>query len=114
MVEARPENAHLPDKSPVLARAENFRVPNDPVVAVIPAPGSAETPDRSILTVAPKAPAPWLLTPTPRCTWISPAEAATSGKSTQKTPWLSASLKGTPLIVTFVRVGSLPRIRRPV
>ncbi len=26
---------------------------------------------------------------------------ATSGKSTQKTPWLSASLKGTPLTVTF-------------
>jgi len=41
-------------------------------------------------------------------------DEAISGKSTQKTPWDSASLYGIPLIVTLILFASLPLILIPV
>ena len=65
-------------------------------------------------TDAPKAPAPLEEVPTPLCTCTDCNEEATSGISTKKVPWLSASLYGMPLSVTFMREASEPRMRIPV
>ena len=53
-----------------------------------------------MLMLAPKAPAPIVEVPAPRCTCISLTEEAKSGRLTQNTVWLSASLMGIPLAVT--------------
>ena len=62
-----------------------------------------------MLMLAPKAPAPFVEVPAPRCTCISLTEEAKSGRLTQNTVWLSASLMGIPLAVTLMRVPSVPR-----
>ena len=67
-----------------------------------------------ILMLDPNAAAPLDEVPTPRCTWILSVEDAKSGIFTQKTPCDSESFSGIPFTVTFVRVGSTPRIRMPV
>ena len=66
------------------------------------------------LMLAPNAPGPLVLVPTPRCSCTSCTLLARSGMFTQNTAWLSASLMGTPFTVTLMRVGSVPRTRMPV
>ena len=67
-----------------------------------------------ILIVPPNAPPPFVEGPTPLWIWMVLVDEAISGKSTQKTPWDSASLYGIPLIVTLILFASLPLILIPV
>ena len=89
-------------------------------VLKLPPPTIMEPPASSAMSrvfremVAPKAPAPSVDVPTPRCTWMSSVALARSGMLTQKTACDSLSLIGMPLSVTLMRVGSVPRMRRPV
>ena len=64
-----------------------------------------------MLIDAPKAAAPLVDVPTPRCTCTELRLDARSGMLTQYTRWLSGLLMGTPLIVTLMRVPSVPRTR---
>ena len=62
----------------------------------------------------PKAPAPLLLVPTPRCICMLFTDEEKSGRLTKNVPWLSASLYGMPLRVTLILLASVPRNRIPV
>lgn len=64
-------------------------------------------------TVAPKAAAPLVEVPAPRCIWILSTEEAKSGMFTQKTVCDSESFTGTPLTVMLIRLASVPRMRNP-
>ena len=64
------------------------------------------------LRLAPKAAAPLEEVPTPRWSWASSTLEEKPGMFAQKTPWLSESLRGTPLVITLIPVASTPRTRR--
>ena len=68
----------------------------------------------SMFTEAPKAAGPFTDEPTPRWICMDPTLDAKSGRFTQNTPCDSASLRGMPLMVTLIRVSSVPRMRSPV
>ena len=67
-----------------------------------------------IFNDAPNAPVPAVEVPTPRCNCTEPSDDTKSGVSYQYTEWVSASFIGTPLRVTLMRVGSVPRTRNEV
>ena len=64
--------------------------------------------------VAPKAPAPLVDVPAPRCNCMLCTLEAKSLMFTQKRVALSASFIGIPLAVMFTREGSMPRTRSEV
>ena len=67
-----------------------------------------------MLTAPPKAPVPLVDRPAPRCTWIVPTDERRSGVSYQYIEWESGLFIATPLIVTLMRGGSVPRRRTAV
>ena len=89
---------------------------------VLKAPPSRETEAEGVrrkwsvrkLRLAPNAPAPLELVPTPRCNWASWTLDEKLGILAQKTPWLSESLSGTPLVITLIPEASTPRTLRAV
>jgi len=99
---------------PVFHETVRRLVPNAPLPNTARTPGLASAPSVFTETVAPNAAGPFVLVPTPR--WICKPVMLLpkSGKSTQYTLCDSASLSGTPLMVTLMRLWSTPRMRRAV
>src|SRR5512133_110906 len=94
--------------------AVDRNVLNDPAPRSTDAPGSSGGDIVLIFTEAPKAPAPFVDVPAPRCICILEVEAARSGRSTQNTCCDSGSFKGMPSTVIFILFASVPRIRNEV
>ncbi len=101
---------NLSSTIPDHALADARMVLKEPYESSAAAPGSAGSVMLLMFTEAPKAPAPLVEVPTPRCIWMLPDEEARSGRSTQNTCCDSASLSGMPSMVMFILLASVPRI----
>ena len=114
MREARPSNDQPPSSMPVFHASVRRWVPKDPPPNTARTPDLAKVPNVLTDTVAPNAAGPLVLVPTPRWICMPVMLLPKSGKSTQYTPCDSASFKGTPLMVTLMRLWSTPRMRNAV
>src|SRR6185503_18226999 len=114
ILESLPSTAILFFRRPVPKFKVLFHVLKDPYDPFNKQNGSVETEDDFTLMLPPNAPVPFVEVPIPRWTCTFSVEEAMSGRSTQYMACDSASLMGIPLMVTFTRVASLPRMRMPV
>ncbi len=114
MFEARIIMLNRSPSMPVHAFAESREVLNEPYDISAEAPASDGGVMLLMFTEAPKAPAPLVDVPTPRCTWMLPVEEARSGRSTQNTCCDSESLSGMPSSVILILLASVPRMRSDV
>ena len=109
ILDRRASKDQWPLISPVPAFTVSLCVLNDPYEPFSSAYGFSEKSPVCMLILAPKAPAPLVEVPAPRWICMSLTDDAKSGRFTQNTLWLSASLIGIPLAVTLMRVPSVPR-----
>ncbi|OPZ51939.1 MAG: hypothetical protein BWY89_02024 [Bacteroidetes bacterium ADurb.BinA012] len=114
MSEARIIILNLSPSIPVHAFAERREVLKEPYDISTEAPASEGGVWLLMFTEAPKAPAPLVDVPTPRCTCTLPVDDARSGRSTQNTCCDSESLSGIPSRVMLIRLASVPRMRMEV
>src|SRR5690606_22116595 len=113
-LDSLPVSSNVLLTSPVENLAVCFRVLKLPKELEISPLASYEYASVSKFKLAPKAPEPLVEVPTPRCNCRFSTLETKSGIFTQKLPCDSASLYGIPLMVTLIRVPSLPRTRIPV
>ena len=114
ILERRASNVQWLLSRPVPTFTVSLCVLNEPYEPLNSAYGFIDAPSVCILTLAPKAPAPFVDVPAPRCTCISFTEEEKSGIFTQNRLWLSASFIGMPFTVMLIRVPSVPRTRSVV